>query len=83
MCDHAGKLLHDDVADLIADLIHREFAVGPHNLPQEDRWVGDLDRVGAIGAQTGWPELWIAQHDRVLGAPFQVAEPRCVDVVNL
>jgi len=40
------------------------------------------DGVGAIGAQAGGAEFGIAQHDRVLGAPFQIVEPRRVDEID-
>ena len=46
--DAAREFLHDDIADLIADLVHGEFTIGAHDFGQEPRGVRHFDRVGAI-----------------------------------
>ena len=81
--DGAAEFLHHDVADLKADLVRGEFAVGAHNLGQELCGVHDLDRVAPKGPDAGGPEFGIPQHDRVLCAPLQVREPAGVDKVDL
>ena len=81
--DVLGKLLHDDVADLKADFIHREFAVRADDFSHEDRWIRHLDRIGAKGPDAGRPKFRVAQHDRVLGAPFEVGKAVGVDEIDL
>ena len=75
--------MHDDVADLKADLVHGEFAISADDFDQEFRRIRDADRIGAVGADAGRAEFGIAQHDRVFSAPFQIVEAGRVDVVDL
>ncbi|KUP94719.1 hypothetical protein TRIHO_03910 [Tritonibacter horizontis] len=82
-CDGARKLLHDDVADLVRDLVHGEFTIGADDLGQEARRVHHPHGVGSKGAQTDRAEFRVATHDRILGAPFEVIEPGCGDKVDL
>jgi hypothetical protein len=80
---HPAHLLHDDVADLVVDLVGGELAVGAHDLLDEEAGVGHAHGVGAEGAQAHGPELGVAAHDRVLGAPLLVGEAGGVDEVDL
>ena len=75
--------MDDDVADLEGHFVRRELAIRAHNLGQELGRVGDLDRVGPERTQADRAELGVAQHDGVLGAPFQVGEAVGVDEVDL
>ena len=74
--DDRAEAGDDDVAELVADLVDGEVAVGADDLAQEHGRVLDPDRVGAEGAQAHRAELGVARDHRVLGAPFQVGEPR-------
>jgi hypothetical protein len=40
------------------------------------------NRIGAKGADAHRAKFRIAADDRVLGTPFEVVEPRCVDVID-
>mmetsp|Transcript_95 Transcript_95/g.249 ORF Transcript_95/g.249 Transcript_95/m.249 type:complete len:436 (-) Transcript_95:807-2114(-) len=79
----ARHFLHDDVADLEADLVHGEFAIGANDFHEEAGRIDHAHRIGAEGAQAHRAKFRIAADDRVLGAPFQVVEPRGVDEIDL
>ena len=80
--DHARELLHDDIAQLEGDFVAGEFAIGADDLGHEFGRVGDAHRIGAEGADADRAEFGVACDDRVLGAPFQIVEPRRVDEVD-
>ena len=81
-CDHAGKILNNYIAYLIANLIHGEFTIGAHDFGQEPRRVSDANCIGAIGAQTGGAKFGIAHHDWIFGAPFQIVKAGGVNVID-
>ena len=82
-CDGARKLLHDNVADLETDFIHREFAIGSDDLNQKLRRICNAYCIGPEGPQSHWAKLRIAADHRVLRAPFQVCKPCGVDEIDL
>ena len=68
----ARKFLDDDVADLETDFIHREFPVRADDFGQKPRSINDADCLGPKGTDAGGAEFWVAYHDGIFGAPFQI-----------
>ncbi len=81
--DGAAEFLHDDVADLEADLVGGELAIGADDLGDEAGRVGRAHGIGAEGAQPDRAEFRVAGDDRVARAPFLVGEAGGVDEVDL
>ncbi len=75
--------MHDDVADLIANLVHREFTIGADNFAQEHGGIRYFDSIGAKRTNSCRAKFGVAQHDRVFRAPFQVGKTGRVDVIHL
>src|SRR5690606_40685308 len=55
--DHARKFLHDDVAQLEADLIGGKFSVGADDFGHEAAGISDAHGIGAEGADAHRAEL--------------------------
>ncbi len=79
----AAHFLQDHVADLKADLIGGEFAIGADDFGHELGRIADPHRIGAKGAQAHGAEFRVAADDRVFGAPFQIVETGGVDEIHL
>ena len=78
----AREFLNDDVADLIADLVHGEFAIGADDLGQELGWLRNFHRIRPKGAQAHGTKFGVAHDDRIFRAPLQVVEPCSVDEIH-
>lgn len=83
LADGIGEARNDKVAEVTDDFFGGEMTIGADYFPEEDGGIGNLDHVGAEGAETDGAELGIAQSDGVLGAPFLVSEPAGADKVDL